>query len=203
MRMVRGSNAGIEGKGWQMTKVRGFSIAKAASLFALLIAAGGPACSCEDPGSPLAQLSPKIRVYAAEAPEMLSEALTVDFGEVPAGAVLSRVVGVRNVGNAVLYVCPPREAGDVDATDETHCAEASRVEPSDAPFSFFFENLDEKGRWPLSAEQSREFVVRFRPEAEGERTATLLLVSNASNRATTLIQLRGVGVVPRLELNHE
>lgn len=210
----RSSDAEIEDKGWQMTKVRGFSVAKGASLFALLIAAGGPACSCEDPGSPLAQLSPKIRVYAAEAPETLSETLTIDFGEVPSGAVLSRVVGVRNVGNAVLYVCPGGElpAGSGDATagggssgssSKEHCTEASRVQPEDAPFSFQLENLDDKGLWALTPEQSREFVVRFRPEGEGERTATLLLVSNASNRATTLIQLHGVGVVPRLELNHE
>ena len=57
--------------------------------------------------------------------------------------------------------------------------------------------------WALTPEQSREFVVRFRPEGEASARRRFSLGFERFNRATTLIQLHGVGVVPRLELNHE
>lgn len=152
-------------------------------------------CECEGERPPLTRLQPTIKVYDPMAGGEV-EITEVDFGAVPLGVPFLRPVGVANIGDDALRVC-------IAGASDPECAEASRVQPDSAPFTTDFDNLSESGVWVVEKGSQREFTITFQPTEEGPISATLILVHNAGNGPTTLVNLKGEGVQPRVDLSAE
>lgn len=153
---------------------------------------GGAGCECEQEPA-LGRLQPQIRVYD---PRVDSEGSidTLDFGNVPLGAVATLAVGVNNSGTDVLVICL---AG---ATDN-ECSEPTRIQPEASGFSFLFENpAIDTGAWLVEKGADREFSITAVVGQEGPVTATLLIMHNAQQK-TTSITLKANGVAPQVSFN--
>jgi hypothetical protein len=166
-------------------------------LFVSCVGAGLSAfgCECDGDRPPLTRLQAQIRVYdPAVDPDGTTEISEVDFGAVPLGVPYSRPVGVKNIGSDTLDVCI---AGNTDPG----CTEVTRIEPDGAPFVAAFDNLSETGIWAVQKGGDRELTLTFHPQAEGDLSATLVIVHNGQNGPTTIINLKGSGVQPRIDLS--
>jgi hypothetical protein len=152
-------------------------------------------CECDGDRPPLTRLSAQISVYDPGI-EGKPEITEIDFGAVPLGVPFLRAVGVKNIGDDTLRICM---AGASDMA----CTEPSRVQPENAPFTPQFDNISETGAWIVEKGTDREFTLTFQPNVEGAISATLILVHNAQNGPTTIINLKGNGVQPRIDLSAE
>jgi hypothetical protein len=150
-------------------------------------------CECDGDRPPLTRLSAQISVYDPEV-EGKPEITEINFGAVPLGVPLLHAVGVKNIGDDVLRICM------LNATDAA-CTEGSRIQPDGAPFTPQFDNISETGLWMVERGTDREFTLTFQPNVEGDISATLILVHNAQNGPTTVINLKGSGVQPRVDLS--
>jgi HYDIN/CFA65/VesB family protein/ASPM-SPD-2-Hydin domain-containing protein/centrosomal CEP192-like protein/flagellar associated PapD-like protein len=143
------------------------------------------ACQCSE-GPGLAKLRAEIELMPA----------SLDFGEVPLGATQELAVSVHNKGSDALHVCL------MDTHIARECAEATRIDPMDAPFAFRFDDIDRNtNAWIVEKGQTREFTVTFTPVMEGAAAATLILSHNAQGGPTTKITLSGKGVQPHLDFS--
>ncbi|MBI2376946.1 MAG: choice-of-anchor D domain-containing protein [Deltaproteobacteria bacterium] len=136
-------------------------------------------CDCEE-GNSIQKLAPEIAV----------EPMELDFGPVPVGATRALDVRIDNNGTDTLHVCA--RAGSTD------CAEASRVDPGDAPFSLGFEIVSDNGRLEIPKGASANLAVRFSPVTEGPFEALVILTHDARNGPTTELRVVGVGVAPKV-----
>ncbi len=127
---------------------------------------------------------------------IIETATSLDFGEVLLGTSKTLALDVSNRGDDVLHVC-------VEGTELTRCsAQASGVRPQGTAFSVAFDGLsEERMAWNVEKGSTRQLLVTYTPSAEGPSGATLVLVHDGSNGPSTLIELAGSSVGPRVELS--
>lgn len=153
------------------------------------LALGGAGCSCDDTNPPLGRLQP----------ELATETDTLDFGEVPLGALKELPLKVENKGQLGLLLCA--SAPPEGQAPDPICTVLNHFEPEGAPFATQYENLTEKGTWAVDPLASRELIVSFSPTVEGAIEARLILVHNGKNGPTTAITVRGIGVRPQIDVD--
>jgi hypothetical protein len=121
---------------------------------------------------------------------------TLAFDEVLLGSSKTLALDVSNRGDDVLRIC-------VDGTEHARCAaQASGVRPANTTFSVAFDGVtEEKKSWNVEKGATRQLLVTYAPAAEGPAGATLVLIHDGENGPSTLIELTGSAVGPRVELS--
>lgn len=128
--------------------------------------------------------------------EIAVEPSMLDFGEVLLGTSKTLSLDVYNLGDDVIRVC-------VAGTEHARCqAQASGIRPAGSPFSVAFEGLgEERKAWNVEKGAVRQLLVTYTPVAEGPSGATLVLIHDADNGPSTLIEITGSSVGPRIALS--
>lgn len=148
-------------------------------------------CECDDPGPGLSRLVADMKLD----PE------SIDFGPVPIGAAIQVPVAVQNTGTDDLKICIVKSPDPEEGMPAGPCPEASSIDPADQPFALVFESVADTGNWIVTRSDTREFLVRFAPGAEGSFAATITLLHNAVNGPATTITVTGVGVAPQVNFS--
>jgi hypothetical protein len=121
---------------------------------------------------------------------------SIAFGEVLLGTSKTIALDVSNRGDDALRVC-------VEGTEHARCAgQASGVRPEGAPFSVAFDGLTEEKRvWNVEKGMTRQLLVTYTPLAEGPAGATLVIIHDGDNGPSTLIELTGSSIGPRVQIS--
>src|SRR5688572_699241 len=139
---------------------------------------------CRDQGG-LTHVNSKIEVPAS-----------LPFDQILLGTSKTVALEVSNRGDDVLHIC-------VDGTEHPRCAgQASGVRPAGTPFTVAFDGVTaEQKSWNVEKGATRQLLITYTPVAEGQVGATLVLIHDAINGPSSLVELTGSSVGPRVELS--
>lgn len=118
----------------------------------------------------------------------------LEFGDVLIGTTTALAVTVKNAGTDALQICLP-------GSESHQCTESTRTIAENAPFKPIFEHLSKEGTWIVEKGATRQFFVSFTPTSDGPFAATLVIGHNAVDGPTTLIQMSGLGIKPRVDIS--
>lgn len=120
----------------------------------------------------------------------------LDFGETLLGTSKTIALDVSNTGDDVLRIC-------VEGTEHTRCAgQASGIRPEATPFTVAFDGLgEEKKAWNVEKGSTRQLFVTYTPVGEGPVGATLVLIHDGDNGPSSLVEVTGSSVGPRVQLS--